>query len=159
MASITFKKSPGWGAPCGPRTENCRIAPADVAAQGFMTFAENEAYLQKGWAARPRTPHPSNGSRGGRPHVQVDHVRVALPRSCPPAPGAQAHCRHSSFRGRGPYSTTDETVHVGPNCVIEKHAILGRVSSDLPCMSARAAAWAPIAALSTGDPLCGYDAG
>ena len=92
-----------------------------------MTFAENEAYLQKALGSEasalliPRTEVEVD-----RPHVQVDHVRVAFAKILAllhPEPKPIAGIHPSAVVD--PTAQLDETVHVGPNCVIEKHAILG----------------------------------
>ena len=130
MASITLQEIARHvgGTLCGPpELEIVGIAPADVAAQGFMTFAENEAYLQKALGSEasalliPRTEVEVD-----RPHVQVDHVRVAFAKILAllhPEPKPIAGIHPSAVVD--PTAQLDETVHVGPNCVIEKHAILG----------------------------------
>jgi UDP-3-O-[3-hydroxymyristoyl] glucosamine N-acyltransferase len=144
MASITLQEIARHvgGTLRGPaELEIVGIAPADVAAQGFMTFAENEAYLQKALASEasalliPRTEVAVD-----RPHVQVDHVRVAFAKIL-----ALLHPEPKPIAG------------IHPSAVVDPWA---GCRLDLPgvCRPALQPG-RRLQALSTGDPLCGYDAG
>jgi UDP-3-O-[3-hydroxymyristoyl] glucosamine N-acyltransferase len=102
------------------------IAPAEMAANGFMTFAENESYLRKALSSQASALLiPKIEASIDRPCVRVENVRVAFAKilelfhpEALPSPGIHPSAVID------PTATVDETVHIGPNCVVEAHAIL-----------------------------------
>jgi len=110
-----------------PDIEIVGIAPADTAQEGFLTFAENERYLEAALNSKASAILiPKGEVKTDKTVIQIDNVRVGFAKVLTllypdnkPKPGIHPTAVVSSS------ATVAESAHIGPNCIIEAGAVIG----------------------------------
>lgn len=103
------------------------IAPADTAQEGYLTFAENERYLEAALNSKASAILIPNGEiNTDKTVIQIDNVRVGFAKLLAllypehvPAPGIHPSAVIA------PSAQVADSAHVGPYCIIEAGAQVG----------------------------------
>ncbi len=110
-----------------PESEIIGIAPADAAQQGFLTFAENEKYLEKALNSQATALLvPNLEISTAKSCIHVDNVRVAFAKVL-----SLLYPENKPASGAHPSAVLDDTAtiastaHVGPHCIVEAGVKIG----------------------------------
>lgn len=103
------------------------IAPADTAQEGFLTFAENERYLEAALNSKASAILiPKGDIETNKNVIQVENVRVGFAKVLSllypdnqPTPGMHPSAVVA------PNATVAKSAYIGPHCIIESGAKIG----------------------------------
>ena len=110
-----------------PEADIVGIAPADTAQVGFLTFAENERYLEAALNSKASAILiPKGDVQTDKTVIQIDNVRVGFAKVLTllypennPKPGIHPTAVVA------PSANIAESAYIGPNCIIEAGASVG----------------------------------